>query len=50
MALPELFLQELKMRSDMADVASSVSSLKTTGENYVGLCPFHNEKTPSFHI
>ncbi len=50
MALPELFLQELKMRSDMADVASSYLHLKRQGKNYVGLCPFHNEKTPSFHI
>lgn len=50
MPLPDQFLQELKMRSDMADVASSYVNLKKHGRNYVGLCPFHSEKTPSFHI
>ena len=50
MALPELFLQELKMRNDMAEVASSYINLKRSGKNFTGLCPFHNEKTPSFHI
>ena len=39
MALPELFLQELKMRSDMADVASSYLHLKRQGKNYVGPLP-----------
>ncbi len=50
MALPDQFLQELKIRSDMAVVASSYVNLKKRGRNYVGLCPFHSEKTPSFHI
>ncbi len=50
MALPEYFLQELKMRSDLADIASSYINLKRKGKNMVGLCPFHNEKTPSFNI
>ena len=50
MPLPEAFLQELKARSDITDVASSYVSLKRAGRNMVGLCPFHNEKTPSFHI
>ncbi len=50
MALPDQFLQELKIRSDMAEVASSYVNLKKRGRNYVGLCPFHSEKTPSFHI
>ena len=50
MALPDQFLQELKIRSDMAEVASSYVNLKKRGRNYVGICPFHSEKTPSFHI
>jgi DNA primase len=50
MALPDQFLQELKLRSDMADVASSYVNLKKHGRNYVGLCPFHSEKTPSFTV
>lgn len=50
MALPDYFLQELKMRSDLADIAASYVNLKRKGKNMVGLCPFHNEKTPSFNI
>lgn len=50
MPLPELFLQELKMRSDIVDVVSSYVSLRRSGRNMVGLCPFHNEKTPSFNV
>ncbi len=50
MPLPESFIQELKARSDIADVASSYVKLKHSGRSMVGLCPFHSEKTPSFHI
>ena len=50
MPLPDDFLQELKARSDMVDVASSYLNLKRRGRNMVGLCPFHGEKTPSFNI
>lgn len=50
MPLPDSFLQELKARSDITDVVSSYVALKRRGKNYVGLCPFHNEKTPSFNI
>ncbi|WP_195983573.1 DNA primase [Clostridium sp. D33t1_170424_F3] len=50
MPLPELFLQELKMRSDIVEVVSSYVSLRRSGRNMVGLCPFHNEKTPSFNV
>lgn len=50
MALPEAFLQELKMRCDITEIASSYVSLKRRGRNMVGLCPFHGEKTPSFNI
>ena len=50
MPLPEAFLQELKMRSDITDVVSSYVSLRRSGRNLVGLCPFHNEKTPSFNV
>lgn len=48
--LPEEFLQEIKMRNDITDVASTYMSLKRRGRNMVGLCPFHGEKTPSFNI
>jgi DNA primase len=50
MPLPELFLEELKARCDMAEVASSYVNLKRSGKNLVGLCPFHNEKSPSFNV
>lgn len=50
MPLPDSFLQELKSRCDITDVVSSYVTLKRRGRNYVGLCPFHNEKTPSFNI
>lgn len=50
MPLPQEFLDELKSRSDLTEVASSYVSLKRQGRNLVGLCPFHNEKTPSFNI
>ncbi len=50
MAFPDSFLQELKLRSDITEIASSYVNLKRSGRNMVGLCPFHGEKTPSFNI
>lgn len=50
MALPEEFLQELKSRSDIADVVSSYLNLRHSGRTLSGLCPFHSEKSPSFHV
>lgn len=50
MALPHYFLQELKMRSDISDIAAPYVNLKKRGKTMLGLCPFHNEKTPSFNI
>ena len=50
MALPDMFLQELKSRCDISDVISGYVNLKRRGRNLVGLCPFHSEKTPSFNI
>lgn len=49
-SLSDSFLQELKMKTDVVDVVSSYVSLKKRGNTYVGLCPFHNEKTPSFTV
>lgn len=50
MALPDYFMQELKSRCDIADIVSSYVTLKRSGKNLLGLCPFHNEKSPSFHV
>ena len=47
MPFPDSFLQELKLRSDITEIASSYVNLKRHGRNMVGLCPFHGEKTPS---
>ena len=44
------FLTELEDRNDIYDVVSSYVRLKKSGSNYFGLCPFHNEKTPSFSV
>ena len=48
--LSEQFLQELKLRNDIEGVISSYTPVKRRGRNLVCLCPFHNEKTPSFTI
>lgn len=50
MALRDSFLQELKMKTDIEDVISTYVTLKRRGATLVGLCPFHNEKTPSFTV
>lgn len=50
MPLPDSFLQELKARSDIVEIVSSYVSLKRSGKNMVGLCPFHSEKSPSFNV
>ena len=50
MALSDAFLQDLKMKTDINDIISSYVSLKRRGNTSVGLCPFHNEKTPSFTV
>lgn len=44
------FLNELRMRCDIEQTISSYVQLKRRGKNLVGLCPFHNEKTPSFTV
>lgn len=47
---PEYIIQEIIDKNDIADVVSEYVPLKKSGSNYVGLCPFHNEKTPSFSV
>jgi len=46
----EEFIEEVKNRNDMASVAGEYVSLKKRGSSLVGLCPFHQEKTPSFTV
>lgn len=50
MALPTEFVEKLKMANPIAEVMGSYVSLKRSGRDYVCLCPFHNEKTPSCYI
>lgn len=50
MPFQEDFLRELDSRSPIDEIASSYVNLKRRGKNLLGLCPFHNEKTPSFNI
>ena len=44
------FKEKVRNASDIADVIGRYVSLKRSGNSYKGLCPFHNEKTPSFHV
>ena len=48
--IPESFKQDLLNRLDIVDVVSRYVQLKKGGANYLGLCPFHGEKTPSFTV
>ncbi len=47
---PPAWLDELRARADIVEVVSGYVPLKKNGHRYVGLCPFHNEKTPSFNV
>ena len=50
MAFPPAFLDELVLRNPIEDVVGQYVSLKRSGSNYFGLCPFHGEKTASFSV
>lgn len=50
MAIPEEIINEIKYHNDIETVMAPYVSLKRRGKNLVGLCPFHNEKTPSFTV
>lgn len=47
---PEYIIREVVDKNDIRDVVSNYVSLKKAGSSYVGLCPFHNEKTASFSV
>ena len=47
---PSAWVDEVLARADIVDIVSSYLPIKRQGRNYVGLCPFHNEKTPSFSV
>jgi DNA primase len=47
---PQTFIEDLRTRADIVQVVQEHVSLKKVGSTYKGLCPFHGEKTPSFHV
>ncbi|MDO5038783.1 DNA primase [Clostridium sp.] len=50
MRITEETIERIKQENDIVDVISDVVKLKRSGRNYMGLCPFHNEKSPSFSV
>ena len=48
--IPEAKITEIRERASIVEVISDFVSLKKSGKNYLGLCPFHSERTPSFTV
>ena len=48
--IPSAFIDDLLARTDIVEIIESRVTLKKTGQNYSGLCPFHQEKSPSFSV
>src|SRR3954467_2157950 len=48
--IPPHLLEQIRAASDIVDVIGSYLPLKRAGANFVALCPFHKEKTPSFNV
>ena len=50
MQIPDHQIEEIRSNTDIVDLISGYVPLRKRGKNYIGLCPFHNEKTPSFTV
>ena len=48
--IPEEIVERVKVESNIVDVVSDYVRLRRAGKNWVGLCPFHDDKKPSFHV
>lgn len=48
--IPEEIIETIRQQANLVDIAGSFMELRKTGKRYLGCCPFHNEKTPSFQI
>src|SRR4030095_4849691 len=47
---PQRFIDDLRLQANIVQVVQDYVPLKRAGRTYKGLCPFHSEKTPSFHV
>src|SRR6266550_4861099 len=47
---PQTFIDDLRLQANILQVVQEYVPLKRAGTSYKGLCPFHSEKTPSFHV
>ncbi len=50
MRIPENKIEEIRSAADIVDIISEFVQLRKRGKNFIGLCPFHSEKTPSFTV
>ena len=50
MGFDSKFIDDLKTRLNVSDIVGRKVKLQRKGNRYLGLCPFHNEKTPSFNV
>ena len=48
--IPDEIIQKVRDHTDLVELVGRNISLKRTGRSYTGLCPFHDEKTPSFNV